>query len=152
MKDGSAVASGRDENAIAIPAADAVTPIKHIVMWNLAGDTPAEKAAAVEAVKTRFEGLLGVVPGLLHIEIGVDVSHVSYACDVVLYSIFESHEALAAYGDHPAHLKVRDELVGVRIARHQVDYATPAGTRMPVGHQAAAARQPQAKVQEDGRE
>ena len=122
MRNGSAAASGRDDNAITISEADTLAPIKHIVMWNLIGDSPAEKAAAVQAVKTKFEGLLGIVPGLLHIEVGVDISGASYACDVVLYSVFESHAALAAYGEHPAHLKVRDELVGIRIARYQVDY------------------------------
>jgi hypothetical protein len=37
---------------------------------------------------------------------------------------FESKEALAAYATHPAHVKIRDELEGVRIARYQVDYVT----------------------------
>jgi len=41
---------------------------------------------------------------------------------VVLYSEFESQAALEAYASHPEHLRVRDELVGIRIERHQVDY------------------------------
>jgi hypothetical protein len=41
---------------------------------------------------------------------------------VVLYSEFESQQALDAYAVHPAHLRVRNELEGLRIARHQVDY------------------------------
>jgi hypothetical protein len=32
-----------------------------------------------------------------HVEIGVDTSGVGYACDVVLYSEFDSHQSLAAY-------------------------------------------------------
>ena len=52
----------------------------------------------------------------------MDASAVDYACDVVLYSEFESWDALQAYAEHPAHLRVRDKLVGIRIARHQVDY------------------------------
>ncbi|GLR85889.1 Dabb family protein [Bradyrhizobium iriomotense] len=98
--------------------------VKHIVMWNLVGSSEEEKAASVTAVKSRFERLLGVIPGMTHLEIGVDFSRVNYACDIVLYSEFESREALAAYATHPAHLKVRDELEGVRIARHQVDYVS----------------------------
>lgn len=121
MEDGTAMAEGQR----------AATPIKHIVMWNLIGETPEEKAASVEAVRSRFEGLVGVIPGLLHIEIGVDFSRVSYACDVVLYSEFEDRQALEAYGSHPAHLKVRDELEGVRLARYQVDYVP--GLRAPSG-------------------
>jgi hypothetical protein len=55
------------------------------------------------------------------LEIGVDFSKVNYACDIVLYTEFESKDALDAYATHPAHLKVRDELDGARIARYQVD-------------------------------
>ena len=76
-------------------------------------------------LKERFEGLAGLIPGLLKIEVGVDVSRIDYACDVVLYSEFDSHEALAAYATHPEHLRVRRELGDLRIARHQVDYVVP---------------------------
>jgi hypothetical protein len=96
--------------------------IKHIVMWNLKGETPDEKARAIHRLKSAFEGLAGKIPGLLHMEIGVDTSKVDYACDVVLYSEFESHDALAAYAEHAAHIRVKQDLGDVRIARHQVDY------------------------------
>jgi hypothetical protein len=99
--------------------------IRHIVMWNVRGDTPAEKARGIAQLQRSFEGLRGRIPGLLHLEIGVDVSRVDYACDVVLYSEFESQAALDAYGTHPEHLRVKDELAGLRIARHQVDYVVP---------------------------
>ncbi|RYE60733.1 MAG: Dabb family protein, partial [Rhizobiaceae bacterium] len=51
-----------------------------------------------------------------------DISRISYACDVVLYSEFDDEAALKLYAAHPAHAKVRAELEGIRIARHQVDY------------------------------
>jgi hypothetical protein len=76
-------------------------------------------------VKTEFESLRGRIPGLLHLEIGVDESHADYAFDVVLYSEFASREALAAYAEHPEHLRVRRALGDVRTARHQVDYEVP---------------------------
>lgn len=98
--------------------------VKHIVMWNVLADAEGSKATSIDAVKSRFEGLREVIPGLLRIEVGVDVSHVDYACDVVLYTEFESPDALAAYAVHPAHLKIRDELQGVRIERYQVDYTS----------------------------
>ncbi|MPS25366.1 MAG: Dabb family protein [Alcaligenaceae bacterium] len=96
--------------------------IRHIVMWNVAGATAREKDRNIERVRQGFHGLRGRIPGLLHLEIGADASGVDYACDVVLYSEFESQAALDAYAHHPEHLRVRDELAGVRIARHQVDY------------------------------
>jgi hypothetical protein len=96
--------------------------IKHIVMWNVRGETPEEKQAAVQTIKEKFEGLIGKIPGLRTLEIGVDVSHISYACDVVLYSEFDSEDALKSYADHPEHQRVKADLEGLRIARHQVDY------------------------------
>ncbi|GAA5237127.1 Dabb family protein [Verticiella sediminum] len=100
--------------------------IKHIVMWNLRGESAREKASAIELLRSRFESLRGRIPGLLHLEVGVDSSGAAYACDVVLYSVFDSEESLASYATHPAHLQVRDELGNLRISRHQVDYVADA--------------------------
>jgi quinol monooxygenase YgiN len=96
---------------------------KHIVMWDLRGDTPEEKTQARQLLKHKFESLRGQIPGLLHIEVGVDSSCASYACDVVLYSEFDSQASLDGYATHPAHLRIREELGDLRVARHQVDYA-----------------------------
>ena len=98
--------------------------IRHIVMWNVRGDTPAEKAANVARVQRSFDSLRGRVPGLLHLEVGVDTSGIDYACDLVLFSVFESQAALDAYATHPEHLRVKQELGDLRIARRQVDYPT----------------------------
>jgi hypothetical protein len=96
--------------------------IKHIVMWRVRGDDAAERQRNVALLKTEFESLRGLVPGLLNLEIGVDFSRIDYACDVVLYSEFESRESLAAYAEHPEHLRVKRALGDLRTARHQVDY------------------------------
>lgn len=96
--------------------------VKHIVMWNILGDTAEEKARNTQRLKAAFEGMRGRIPGMLALEIGVDISRVDYACDVVLYSEFETAQALADYATHPEHLRVRQQLEGLRIARHQVDY------------------------------
>ncbi len=96
--------------------------IRHIVMWRVRGDDAASRASNAARLKAEFESLRGRVPGLLHLEVGVDESRVDYACDVVLFSEFDSAEALAGYQDHPEHLRVRHALGDMRIARHQVDY------------------------------
>jgi hypothetical protein len=97
--------------------------IKHIVMWNVRGEDAATRARHLALLKSEFESLRGRVPGLLHLEVGVDESRIGYACDVVLYTEFDSRESLAAYAEHPEHLRVRRTLGDLRIARHQVDYA-----------------------------
>lgn len=98
--------------------------IKHIVMWNMSGETAAERDEAARFVRQQFEGLRGRIPGLIELEIGIDQSKVDYACDVVLYSVFRSREALEGYARHPLHLKVREKLGNMRIARYQVDYVS----------------------------
>ena len=100
--------------------------IKHIVMWNIRGDSRLAKAAAIEKLKRSFDELRHLVPGIVHMEVGVDSSQVDYACDVVLYSEFESQAALDAYACHPEHLRVKHELADLRISRHQVDYSVSA--------------------------
>ncbi len=99
--------------------------IRHIVMWNLAGDTREARQRNIELLRRSFDSLKGRIPGLRHLEIGVDHSGVDYACDVVLYSEFDSQEALDAYATHPEHLRVKAEVGAIRIARHQVDYRAP---------------------------
>lgn len=99
--------------------------IKHIVMWNVHGETVEARAHNAQRLKQAFEGLREQIPGLLRLEIGLDESGVDYACDAVLYTEFESRQALADYAHHPAHARVRHELEGVRTARHQVDFETP---------------------------
>jgi hypothetical protein len=100
--------------------------VKHIVMWNVRGQTQLERRVVSIDIKQRFERLQGVVPGLLHLEVGLDISGVDYACDVVLYTEFDSEASLRAYATHPDHLAIRQELGDVRIARYQVDYRSEA--------------------------
>jgi hypothetical protein len=96
--------------------------IRHVVMWDVRGATRDEKLANIEQLKASFLGLRGRIPGLVHLEIGVDSSRVDYACDVVLVSDFSSQAALDAYATHPEHLRVKQELGTMRTHRHQVDY------------------------------
>jgi hypothetical protein len=95
-------------------------------MWRVRGDTPGEREASSNLVKTSFEGLRGRIPGMRHLEVGLDCSRVDYACDAVLVTEFDSQEALEAYASHPEHLRVRNELGDLRTARFQVDYQADA--------------------------
>jgi hypothetical protein len=100
-------------------------PLIHLVRNSLDHglESAEERRAAQLKVKTAFEGLKGRIDGLKHIEVGVDISRVDYACDVVLVSEFANAADLRSYATHPEHLRVRQELGDLRIERHQVDYA-----------------------------
>lgn len=96
--------------------------IKHIVMWKVRDDDAATRAYNLARLKAEFETLRGRIPGLLHLEVGVDESRIDYAFDVVLYTEFASRQALLDYAQHPEHLRVRRNLGDMRTARNQVDY------------------------------
>lgn len=96
--------------------------IKHIVMWRLRDDL--DKPAAARRLKEKLEGLRGRIPGMHTIEVGIDFSKSADSADVVLYSEFESREALAHYQSHPEHEAVKPYVLEVRSERRVVDYET----------------------------
>lgn len=82
--------------------------VKHIILWKLREDIPAEELADVkQGIKDGLEGLVGQVPGLVDVHVytnGLPTSNV----DVMLDSTLESFEALKGYAVHPAHVAVAD--------------------------------------------
>lgn len=91
--------------------------VKHIVIYTLKADTDKEKA--VELIRSVLEPLVGVVPGLTHLEV-----RACYAggMDYCLYSEFESREALSSYAVHPAHLAAKDKFWDMLDSRVCADY------------------------------
>ena len=97
--------------------------IKHIVMWRLKnGEHDRDGEAMALEVKHRIEAMRGAIPGLRHIEGGVDFGRSGASCDVVLYAELESREALAGYQVHPAHENFKAFIGPRQIERHLVDY------------------------------
>lgn len=92
--------------------------IKHIVMWRI--QEPRQENAL--KIKAALEGLNGQIPGLLRLEVGVDVSREEDSADVVLYSEFASRQALEDYLGHPAHLAVVPLVKTLRMERRVADY------------------------------
>lgn len=62
------------------------------------------------------------VSGMIHIEVGFDSCNEKDSCDVILYSEFESLEALREYQTHPDHEAIKGWLTMVRYERRVVDY------------------------------
>jgi hypothetical protein len=97
--------------------------VKHIVMWRLKDRAEgSDRAANARRIKAELEALRGRIPGLLALEVGLDIERSAAAFDVVLYSEFESLEALSGYQAHPEHAKVADFIGRVRSERVLVDY------------------------------
>ncbi len=97
--------------------------IKHIVCWKLLNKTrPLVKNPDAMAIKTALEDLRGKIPGLLHLELGLDFSGKESAGDIILYTEFESREALSAYQGHPAHVAVGKIVRPRTCDRRMIDY------------------------------
>lgn len=85
--------------------------IKHVILWTLKEEfTAEEKEIIKQGIKEGLEGLAGVIPGLLDIQVNTGRLESSTA-DLMLDSTFESQAALNAYAVHPAHTEVADTKV-----------------------------------------
>ena len=97
--------------------------VKHIVFWKLKDDLQGSaREERLRQIKDGFEALQGVIPGLRHIEIGFDFLKSPDSVDIILYSEFESREALAGYTNHPGHLGMLPIVREVRVERRAGDY------------------------------
>ena len=91
---------------------DAIIMVKHIILWKLREDLSAEEKISVKAgIKAGLEGLQGVVPGLLSIQVHTDGVLPTSNADVMLDCTLESADALKGYAQHPAHVEVANTKV-----------------------------------------
>ncbi len=93
--------------------------VVHIVMFLFKDEN---KSANIDETKKRLEALLGLVPTLKSMEVGVNFTESERAFDLSLYSTFDSKEALDEYAVHPEHLKVVEFIKLVTLQSKVVDY------------------------------
>ena len=91
--------------------------IKHIVVYTLKEGV--NKPEAIEIVRSQLEPLVGVIPGLTHMEIRATYQG---GMDYALYSEFESKEAMAFYADHPLHTAAKEKFFHLLSKRVAADY------------------------------
>lgn len=96
--------------------------IRHVVMWKLRERDPETKRVQADELKARLEALNGRIPGLLHLEVGVDFVQSDTSYDVVLVSELENREALDLYQQHPEHQAVVPLVRELAASRVAVDY------------------------------
>ena len=91
--------------------------VKHIVVYTLKEGV--NKPEAIEIIRSQLESLVGVIPGLIHMEIRATFQG---GMDYALYSEFESKEALKNYTTHPAHLAAKEHFWHFLNTRVAADY------------------------------
>jgi quinol monooxygenase YgiN len=73
----------------------------HTVIWKIRPGL--DKQETYRKLKAALEALVGVVPGLISLELGLNVNPSDAAWDLVLRSVHENAAALEAYQVHPDH-------------------------------------------------
>ena len=98
--------------------------IKHIVMWKFKDQAEGKsKAENIAIIKKDLEDLIGVVPQICSLEVGVNKNTSSPAAfDAVLVSTFNSMEDVEAYRQDPRHKAAAAYNKLCRIDRVVVDY------------------------------
>lgn len=80
--------------------------VRHIVSWNFKEEIPEEKRAEIrETLAAAFPTLVGKIPGLLNVSVGMPPLG-SSNCDLALYCEMEEEKDLAVYRDHSEHQKI----------------------------------------------
>ncbi len=96
--------------------------VRHVVIWHVAADDPAERAELARQVATRLESLRDVVPSVRALSTAVNAHYADVNGDVILTADFDDVEGLDAYQEHPAHQEVAAFVRSVVRARAAVDY------------------------------
>ncbi len=71
--------------------------VRYCVMWKFKPSDGKTTKEIAEDVKERYESLMGLIPGLLQVEVGINRNESATAYDAILIADFESWEALTAY-------------------------------------------------------
>lgn len=90
--------------------------IKHVVCQKFADKKDAAQAAEM------LRALVGQVPTLRSMEVGLDYMGSERSYDLVLIAEFDDEAGLQAYDKHPAHEKVRAFIRAHRTGTVSVDY------------------------------
>ncbi len=97
--------------------------LKHVVMWKFKpfaqGKSRMENALWM---KENLEGLIGVVPQIKSLQVGINQKESEMAYDAVLILEVEDFEQLALYKNHPAHQRISTYCKAVRESRTVVDF------------------------------
>jgi hypothetical protein len=96
--------------------------IKHVVMWKLRGPGADEKKAQAERVRSALLGLIGKIPGMSSLHVGIASAAESEQSDVVLITTHDDWAALEGYQKHPEH-QIAARLIGeLRVERRVLDF------------------------------
>lgn len=92
--------------------------LKHVVLFKFADPSPANLGRAADALRS----LMGVVPTLRAIEVGLDTTRSDRCYDLCLTTEFDDRAGMQAYAVHPDHQEVVSLLKSLTTGAAVVDY------------------------------
>jgi len=91
-------------------------------MWNFKeGFTEAENKANAKKVKAELEALKGSIDEVIELKVVINELSTSNK-DIMLDTLFENEETMAAYKIHPEHVKIGELVAEVLQDRTVIDY------------------------------
>lgn len=96
--------------------------VKHIVIWSLAATDESEKAEALARISAALTGLVGRVPSIRGLTVGVNGAYPGSNSDVAVVADFDDYAGLDAYQNHPDHLEVAGLVRSLVSGRAAIDY------------------------------
>jgi len=96
--------------------------VTHIVFFAFA---PEDKAAHMREAQRQIEAMVGRVPSLRSLEVGLNFSQEDRAMDMALVTRFDDRAGLEAYATHPVHQEVIAYIRTVAEYTKVVDYEHP---------------------------
>jgi hypothetical protein len=92
-------------------------------MWKLKPEAMSDgRPLDLAQMREQAEAMRAGVPGLLRLELGVNRLRGADAADLVLYTEFETWQALEGYAVHPLHQRFRDLVGPLRTERRSADF------------------------------
>ncbi len=96
--------------------------VRHVIMWKFKPSDGKTSKEIAEDIKERYEALMGLVPGLLSVEVGINRNESATAYDAILIEEFPDWQALADYKADPMREEVYNYVKNLTEIRARVEY------------------------------
>lgn len=99
--------------------------LKHILIWKIAGETPAEKLENGAKVSAALMALPSLIPEIISMSVASNGVDIDRNWDLCLVAEFEDAAGLQTYIDHPEHVKAVGQIRELLVERAAIDALEP---------------------------
>jgi hypothetical protein len=95
--------------------------LKHIVIWKIAGETPAAKLENGAKVSAALLTLPSLIPEIISMNVASNGVAIDRNGDLVLIAEFQDEAGLQTYVEHPEHVNVVGQIKQFLVERTAID-------------------------------